>query len=485
MALVWTGALALSGEQVFAAPATPAPGAPGVVSHFDLARKDCLGTSRTADSKVWFTVAGGALSDVYYPTIDNTNVETLQFVVTDGKTFTDLQTRDMTYTVRALDRSGMSCEVTSRAKSGRYTLVADYLTDPDRNSVVVRTQLNVADGKKDLKLYVHYDPTVNGNGCGGTGNAGADDALIDTSTGSPVLAAVDVETATIAANRDYAQPVFSALRADRPFLSASAGYAGTVSDGLSQLDADRTLSSTFDSAPAGNVALTAQLDTNHGNGSTLALGFGATLADAIRQAGGTAGTPFQRTSLRYHAGWSTYDARLNPPVAPAGADAQARQRIANAYWVSANVLKASEDKTFPGAIVASLASPWGQAVSAGDPALTYFGSYREVFARDLYETFTGLIATGDVATATDTVRFLFERQQQADGSMPRNSLVNGKTAPDSFGTQLDEVAYPILMARTVGLTDAAFYADHIKKAADFVVAHGPSFGAERWEEQSG
>ncbi|MGZ4639106.1 MAG: hypothetical protein ACXV2J_08615, partial [Actinomycetes bacterium] len=36
------------------------------------------------------------LSDVYYPTIDNTNVETLQFVVTDGSTFTDLQSRDTT-----------------------------------------------------------------------------------------------------------------------------------------------------------------------------------------------------------------------------------------------------------------------------------------------------------------------------------------------------------------------------------------------------
>ena len=69
--------------------------------------------------------------------------------------------------------------------------------------------------------------------------------------------------------------------------------------------------------------------------------------------------------------------------------------------------------------------------------------------------------------------------------MPRNSLVNGKTAPDSFGVQLDEVAYPILMARTVGMTDKAFYTDHIKRAADFVVAHGPSFGNERWEEQSG
>ena len=51
------------------------------------------------------------------------------------------------------------------------------------------------------------------------------------------------------------------------------------------------------------------------------------------------------------------------------------------------------------------------------------------------------------------MRFLFERQQLADGSFPRNSLINGKLAPDSFGIQLDEVAYPILMARTVGLDE--------------------------------
>ena len=117
------------------------------------------------------------------------------------------------------------------------------------------------------------------------------------------------------------------------------------------------------------------------------------------------------------------------------------------------MIKASEDKTFPGAIVASLASPWGQAVSAGDPANTYFGSYREVFARDLYESWTGLVAAGDLATARAATLFLFERQQLPDGSMPRNSLVNGKVAPDSFGTQLDETAYPILMAYQLGLTD--------------------------------
>ncbi len=56
--------------------------------------------------------------------------------------------------------------------------------------------------------------------------------------------------------------------------------------------------------------------------------------------------------------------------------------------MSANYVKAATDKTFPGATSAAMASPWGQAISAGDPANTYFGSYREVFGRDLYEAWT-------------------------------------------------------------------------------------------------
>ena len=95
------------------------------------------------------------------------------------------------------------------------------------------------------------------------------------------------------------------------------------------------------------------------------------------------------------------------------------------------------------------------------------------------------MAVGDTATARDATLFLFQRQQQADGSMPRNSLVNGKTAPDSFGTQLDETAYPLLMADELRLTDASLYTNHIKPAANFVASHGPAFGSERWEEQAG
>ena len=84
----------VAGALVGAAPAvaaTTATDGPGALSHFDQARKDCVGTSRTTTSKIWFTVADGVLSDVYAPTVDTTNVETMQYLVTDGRTFTDLQ----------------------------------------------------------------------------------------------------------------------------------------------------------------------------------------------------------------------------------------------------------------------------------------------------------------------------------------------------------------------------------------------------------
>ena len=82
--------------------------------------------------------------------------------------------------------------------------------------------------------------------------------------------------------------------------------------------------------------------------------------------------------------------------------------------------------------------------------------------------------------------FLFDRQQQSDGSMPRNSLLNGKVAPDTGGLQLDETSYPILMDWQSGLAgNRRLYRDHVIPAADFLVAHGPSDGVERWEEQSG
>src|SRR5881409_13341 len=113
VALAVVVAAAAGASRAIAGPASTASDGPGSLSHFDVARKDCLGTARNTTSKVWYTLANGVLSDVYYPTADTTNVETLQYVVTDGSTFTDLQTRNMTYTVAAVnDTGGMACTVT-------------------------------------------------------------------------------------------------------------------------------------------------------------------------------------------------------------------------------------------------------------------------------------------------------------------------------------------------------------------------------------
>jgi glucoamylase len=47
------------------------------------ADKQGFGTSRTRASKVWFTLEGGELSEVYYPTLDTPSFRDLQFAV-DG-----------------------------------------------------------------------------------------------------------------------------------------------------------------------------------------------------------------------------------------------------------------------------------------------------------------------------------------------------------------------------------------------------------------
>ncbi len=461
-----------------------APGGPGSQSYLDTSRKDCFGTARTAVSKVWYTVAGGVLSDVYSPTLENTNLGTLQFVVTDGATFADLQQRDMTYTVSAADRSGMACQVTSTDAAHGFRLITEYITDPARDSVVMRTRLVPLAGHRrpaaGLRVYVRYDATVDNTGGGGRGNAGANNATID-----PATTAL-VSSDTRAPHGPFAARVTGALAASKPFLAESSGFAGTASDGLRQLSTYHRLVRDYRSAADGNVVQTAEVDATAGQPFTLALGFGRDARSAIRAASVSAAAPFGQILAAYLRGWRHYDRSLHrPPARLPGLPARAAARMRAMYWLSANVLKADEDKTYPGALVASPTDPWGQSVPA---TTTHPGwTYREVFARDSYETLTGLLADGDTATARAMVRFLYDRTQQADGSFPRDSLLDGAVAPDTFGLyEIDEDAYPLLMAWEAGFAgNVAFYRDHIRPDADFIVDHGPAYGVERWEEHPG
>jgi glucoamylase len=463
-----------------------APGGPGVTSSLDVARKDCFGTARDRASNVWFTVAGGVLSDVYYPTIESSNVKTVQYIVTDGKTFAGLQQRDMTYTVSSPGRSGMVCRVTGTDARHGFQIVTDYLTDPARPSVVMRSRLIPlrGDGRpfRALKVYVRFNPHIDNTGGGGRANGGANNAFTDRAT----TALVATDTHRASGPGPFAATVYGALAANRPFLGESNGFAGTPSDGLSQLDTSHRLVNGYRSATNGNVTQTALVDARPGQPFTLALGFGPGAQGAIRAARQSAGQAFGATLARYARGWRGYDRGLRrPPTRIGGFSAAQDRAMHQAYWLSANVIKADEDKTYPGAFVASPTDPWGQAVPA---QTTHPGwTYREVFTRDSYETFTGLLADGDTASARAMVRFLYGRTQQPDGSFPRDSLLNGAVAPDTFGlAEIDEDAYPLLMAFDAGFAgQAAFYKRHIRPDADFIVDHGPAYGAERWEEHPG
>ena len=141
-------------------------------------------------------------------------------------------------------------------------------------------------------------------------------------------------------------------------------------------------------------------------------------------------------------------------------------------------VKAHEDKTYRGAFIASLTLPWGFAVNADEGG----GGYHFVWARDEYQQVSSLLAAGDRAAAERAVTWLFTHQQQADGTFPQNSHVDG--SPDQRNVQLDETAFPIILAWQLSRTDDATWAG-VRKAANALVARGPTTPQERWEETGG
>ena len=126
-------------------------------------------------------------------------------------------------------------------------------------------------------------------------------------------------------------------------------------------------------------------------------------------------------------------------------------------------LAAHEDKTYRGGYIASPTMPWVWGTGLENPS----GAYHLVWARDLYQIATALIAAGDSAGANRAVDYLFLRQQKPDGSFPQNSTVDG--TPHWGNLQLDEVALPIVLAWQLGRHGPGLYRTTSRRAADFIV----------------
>lgn len=415
-----------------------APGPPGSMPTWTDAGKEGLGTSTTTTSKVWFTLQGGILTEVYWPRLDNAVVRSLEFAVSDGSTVW-VESKDMQHSVEWLDHNALFYRQTSRDLGGQFKITKTYATDPTHDALLIDVDFTAP---QDYSLYVLYDPALNNTGYGDAGSS-QDGILVAQKTGAA-----------------------SALASNVALTQTSTGFGG-VSDGYTDLLLHHKLTWSYASAVNGNVIQAAKISGSH---FTLSLGFGPDAAAAVASAKGGLQRGFPAVRADYLAGWKDYVGTLR----------QVQGKYAAQFRLATMTLKAHEDKTYRGAMIASMSIPWGYAVKAD---VVGVGGYHLVWARDLYEVATGLMAAGDRAGAERALNYLFTVQEQPDGRFPQNSWLDGR--PYWTGIQMDQIAYPAILAWQLGKNDADTWQKHIRPEIEFLLAHGPATQQERWEEVGG
>lgn len=467
--------------------AEPAPGAPGKRSTWSPGQKSFVGTSQSAESRVYFSGQRGAVSEVFYPTLDAVQTVALELLVGDAAgTYVDRE-QQQDYLVTRPDPRSLLWRVDTGNPAHGWRMSKRIFTDPARNALVLRVTFWALEGRKtsDYRLYLRHDPALD--------NSGADDTSRSvTDHGRTLLVASQGQRA-------------SALGVSRPWLlqagapQVSHGFVG-VSDGLTDLlggAADARMDWTYDSAQGGNVEQLGWIDVDAGDSDMIAfdvvLGFGASEAEATATTASVLGNDRSALQRRYDVGWRRYARSLD--TLGGSADDQ--------YYLAAMTLKAIQDKS-NGAMIAAMATPWGEAQSDENT-----GGYHLVWARDLFKFANALLTAGDVDSARRAVSYLFEVQQQKNdcgasendaagcaggysrvGRFPQNSRIDG--TPYWTSTQMDEQAMPILLAwRVYELGNKATRRElaarwpEIRATADYIVQVGPWTQQERWEESAG
>jgi len=115
---------------------------PGGAASWTTGNKLAVGASAGTDSKVWFTVAKGITSEIFYPRLDVPNMEDMQYIITDGSTFVDLERDATSHLVSMPTEDALEYIVTNTDKrqSPKYRITNTYITDPSRDTLLIRTR---------------------------------------------------------------------------------------------------------------------------------------------------------------------------------------------------------------------------------------------------------------------------------------------------------------------------------------------------------
>lgn len=429
-------------------------GKPGIEARWTHSNKAGVGTAFSPSSHLWFTVWSGIVTEVYYPTVDRPQLCDLQYLITDGKTFFHEEKRDLTVTTERLSDHALGYRCNNADPEGRYTIEKQIIANPESACLLQHTRVTSGEGRSlpGLKLYALCAPHLE---VGGAGNSG----YTVRANGQTILMA-------------QKDGKWLAMGTTVPFSRASCGYVG-ISDGWTDLHNDFQMAWTFESASDGNIALTGEIDLGSNNEFTLGLAFGDSEHRAIANLLQSLGTPFEKHLADYKAQWAGAASHLNP-LASHSLD------CGNLYNSSYSILLAHEDKSYRGALIASLAIPWGEIKGDGDQ-----GGYHLVWTRDMVNSVTALLAAGEKRLPFRALVYLAV-SQGADGGFAQNFRVNGHAYWK--GIQLDETAFPLMLAyrlfRERALQDFD-PSEFVRKAVAYLIRNGPVTQEERWEEASG
>lgn len=450
--------------------AAPAQAADAALATWSYGGKSGIGTAyeaygKPAKSLVWFSLAQGMVTETMFGMIHETQLKDLGFSF-QGPDFVETEAQDFSSEIAYLDQDAAgrpqspAYRILSRSRSGHVEIEKQVFTDPNGNSLFLHVTIHAKDSSITPTLLAH--PALNGYEGGEHADSGK--GFLHVEKGGTHLV----------------------IRSQQGLRDLAVGSVGHASG-----------------APMELSAKLAALSPGKTEVYDFVLGFGHSSAEAEQAAEQTLARGHDQVLADYSAAWHGYLAQLSalPDLAREANDG------GRLLYASAMVLKTQEDKLHPGALIASLSTPWGDKVSAAKPST----GYRAVWPRDFYQCAMALLALGDRETPVMALNYL--KTVQVTATTQGNAGASGwflqKTHVDGtvewIGVQLDQTAMPLMLAWKIwqaGLvSDAqitALYRSNLKAAASFLATGGdvaigwnhiaitpPSTQQERWEEQPG
>jgi glucoamylase len=407
-------------------------------------RKMAFGAAPGSKSKLWYTVADGSLSEVFFPFLDRVALHELRFLASAGGSPPVDDAADGQHRISWISPGvpGFTINTTHH----EYRLTKEIFTDPEENALLMAVTFTPE--LPDVRLYMqataHWQP-------GTEGNFGQ---ILDTHPPALLMRQQDVWICIVG-----------------PFSRATAGYFRSSDVHVDLSDGDGRLTNSFDRAGPGNVSVGAEIGIRAGS-FQMAIGFAHTRADAEEVARQALQKGANNIRQSFERAW-----RSQPDMPKAlGLVSGDEGNLARA---SLSVLRCLEDKSHAGAFVAAPSAPWGETNHDGNHV------YHLVWPRDLCRIATALLDAGDSAAALRAFRHL-QTRQRPDGGWYQNWFLDG--TPHWTSTELDQVALPILLAWRLGVAnclDHDPYPVMVRPAAQFLIREGPLTQLDRWEDLGG